>query len=72
MRLTFAVDSECKGLEKALCTYFKAIGAERKVGPSPRGALEREASRLLEKLRVGKKRKDGRKGKKDGGPGVVG
>ena len=58
MRLNFVVDGEFKQLEKILIQYFVAIGAERKLGPAPRGALEREASRLLEQLGQGKKKED--------------
>ncbi|CAK0880863.1 unnamed protein product [Prorocentrum cordatum] len=59
MRLTFAVDGEFKPLERTLVAYFSSasVAGERKLGPAPRGALEREASRLLEKLGEGRKEK---------------
>ena len=38
-------------LETALITYFGKVG-QRKYGPAPRGALERDASKMLEQLQA--------------------
>ena len=54
VRLQFALDIvRCKELERVesiLLARVVAEGGDRKTGPPPKGALEREASRLLEKL----------------------
>ena len=48
------VDGKVKHLEDAVCVYFKAPSAERNGG---RGALEREALCLLERVEAGGKGK---------------
>ena len=40
-------DERC---ERAIIEGLKQVGAERKEGTAPRGALEREARRLLDKM----------------------
>ena len=49
-RLQFALDTRVAGIEDSLVRAVKAQGGVRKVGPAPRGNLEREAKRLLEKM----------------------
>ena len=49
-RVTFAVDARYQQMEDALNEVFKAQGGVRKHGPAPRGPLEREASKLLDKM----------------------
>ena len=39
-----------QALEPALIKYFLKIGGIRKFGAAPKGALERDAQKLLDKL----------------------
>ena len=38
-------------LQEYVIDIMKAAGATRKIGPAPRGAMEREAQKLLDRLR---------------------
>ena len=51
MRLTFAIDAKYNELEQVVKKGIIKQGGEQKRGPAPKGPLEREASRLLEKLK---------------------
>ncbi|CAK0859431.1 unnamed protein product [Prorocentrum cordatum] len=50
VRVTLSVDRGHDGLERAVIQYMQAVGAVRKIGPAPRGALERDAAKFLAKL----------------------
>ncbi|CAK0854177.1 unnamed protein product, partial [Prorocentrum cordatum] len=47
---TFAVGQSHLSLEPALIKFFLKIGGVRKFGAAPKGALERDAQKLLDKL----------------------
>ena len=50
VQYSLTTEAEFAGMGKALAAAWKAEKAELKVGPAPRGILEREARRLLLKL----------------------
>ncbi|CAK0825716.1 unnamed protein product [Prorocentrum cordatum] len=56
-RLASVVGGEFTSLEKNPIRYLVSAGGERRLGPDPRGALEREAPRLLERPGEGKAEK---------------
>ena len=50
VRLVFAIDAQFPDLEKALIAAVVKQGGIRKMGPAPKGPLEREAEKLLKRL----------------------
>lgn len=50
-RLQFAMNMDAEGMDlllKGIKALLLELGAEEKVGPAPRGSLERDAQRLLD------------------------
>ena len=49
-RITLAVDAQYRAVEVAIESYLKASGGIRKHGAAPKGSLEVDAARLLERF----------------------